>query len=551
MPTIDVRTIRQAMEWAAARMKADGTPGLSLAITDRERIIHAEAFGLANIDANEPVTPAHLFETGSIGKSFTAIALLQLADEGKVDLQAPVTDYLPWFSIQSKFEPIRLHHLLSHTAGITSALDFAPAGAFQVWSLRDEVASVPPGTYFHYSNMGYKVLGEVLQAVTGEIYGSIIQKRILDPLGVKDSVPTIDNAVRSRLAVGYGPLFDDRPWWPGRPLAPATWLETDTADGCLAMTAADLATYLRMLLNRGDATCGRILSSAAFGLLTQRAIQIEEEPNPAWYGYGIVTRVVDGHTYLGHGGGMIGYFSGMIGDLDLGLGVTVVINGPGGPSTIARVALDYLRATIEGRPFEFPPADDSPVLDSADDFTGTYRFVGSGLSVRPAQIEVVGSGDGIALQLDERDFPLRAAGDDIFLSDDSAFDRFPLSFLRENDEVVACIHGDAYYVKQPHAAPVWPDVPDEWTAFPGHYRSHNPWTTSFRVVLSRGKLWLILSSEPDGLDAQQPLVPLGDGWFRCGEDERIPERIRFDTIVDGKALRATLSLCDFYRVNTP
>jgi hypothetical protein len=317
------------------------------------------------------------------------------------------------------------------------------------------------------------------------------------------------------------------------------------------MTAADLATYLRMLLNRGEAANGRILSPAAFDLLTQRAIQSVAEPEPAWYGYGIVTRVVDGHTYLGHGGGMVGYFSGMIGDLDLGLGVTTAVNGPGGPGAIARVVLDYLRATIEGRSFEFPPADDSPRIKFPDDIGGVYRLVESAGVVRPQHIEFVASGDGLAVQFDGREIPLRMSDSDTFLTDDPAFDRFPLTFLREHDEVVACIHGDAYYAKATQAAPSWPDVPAEWKAFPGHYRSHNPWTTSFRVVLRQGRLWLLLSSEPDGLDAQQPLVPLDDGWFRCGEDARIPERIRFDTIVDGNALRATLSLCDFYRVNTP
>jgi len=128
VPTISEQAISRLHDWIERKLAADGTPGISLAVTDRERIVHTGAFGLANIDANLPVTPAHLFETGSIGKSFTAIALLQLVDEGKIDPQALVTDYLPWFSIQSDFEPIRLHHLLSHTAGITSALDFAPSG---------------------------------------------------------------------------------------------------------------------------------------------------------------------------------------------------------------------------------------------------------------------------------------------------------------------------------------------------------------------------------------------------------------------------------------
>jgi D-alanyl-D-alanine carboxypeptidase len=113
------------------------------------------------------------------------------------------------------------------------------------------------------------------------------------------------------------------------------------------------------------------------------------------------------------------------------------------------------------------------------------------------------------------------------------------------------MHGDAHYLKDGMPIPTFEPVPDEWLAYVGHYRSHNPWTTDFRVVLNRGRLFLILPAEPDGLNTQQSLVSLGDGWFRCGSDERIPERIRFDVVIDGKAQRAILSLCEFYRVLTP
>jgi D-alanyl-D-alanine carboxypeptidase len=224
MNSLSASAISEIAAWIQQRLTIDGTPGLSLSFTNRDGLFHSAAFGLAEIASATPMSPSHLLEIGSIGKSFTAVAMLQLAAEGGLDLQAPVTDYLPWFSVQSEHAPICLHHLLTHTAGIASGLDFAPGGKVQVWALRDAVASTPPGAYFHYSNVGYKVLGEVLQAVTGETYGAAIQKRILDPLKLQESVPTITHAVRERLAVGYGPLYDDRPWWPGRPLAPATWL---------------------------------------------------------------------------------------------------------------------------------------------------------------------------------------------------------------------------------------------------------------------------------------------------------------------------------------
>src|SRR5690606_2064292 len=108
------------------RMAEKNLPGVVLALTDRERTLHVGTWGYADIAAETQVTSATLFETGSIGKSFTALALLQLKDEGRVDLHAPVTEYLPWFRVQTRFAPITIHHLLTHTAGIIGGTDFAP-----------------------------------------------------------------------------------------------------------------------------------------------------------------------------------------------------------------------------------------------------------------------------------------------------------------------------------------------------------------------------------------------------------------------------------------
>lgn len=536
--------------WITRRMELDATPGLSLAITDRDEIVYTAAFGLAEVAAKTPVTPAHLLETGSIGKSFTAVALLQLADEGRVDLSAPVTDYLPWFSIHTEHEPIRLHHLLSHTAGITSGIDFAPAGTVQVWGLRDAVAATPPGTHFHYSNLGYKVLGEVLGAVTGETYGRTIQTRILDPLGLIDSVPTITSAVRPRLAVGYGPSHDDRPWWPGQPLAPATWLETDTADGCLAMTAADLATYLRMVLRRGELDGARVLSEEGFARLTQRAIATDDPPEENWYGYGINTRLVDSRTRLWHGGGMVGYLSGMVGDLDTGLGVAVLVNGPGAPNLIARTTLSFVGALLDGAPVDLPDLDDPTHVEGADDYAGEYVAVEG--TDGPPHLRFEADGPALTVAADGVTSTLYPDDPDVFFTDAPPLARFPFRFDRADvDGVPSATYGDSLYLPAGRPAPEPVDHPAEWGAYPGHYRSHNPWTPSIRVYLRRGRLWLSIAMVPDGLDAEQPLVPLGGGEFRAGDDPRIPERIRFDARIDGKTHRATLSGCDFYRVNIP
>jgi len=108
------------------RMKAANIPGLAAAVTNREATLLISTQGFADMAARTPVTAETRFEIGSIGKSFTNIALLQLHDACRLDLHAPVTRYLPWFQVQSDYEPITIYHLMTHTAGIITGTELAP-----------------------------------------------------------------------------------------------------------------------------------------------------------------------------------------------------------------------------------------------------------------------------------------------------------------------------------------------------------------------------------------------------------------------------------------
>jgi CubicO group peptidase (beta-lactamase class C family) len=527
------------------QMRIDGTPGLSLAVTDRDRLLHVATFGHADVAAQSSVKPETLFEIGSIGKSFAAIVLLQLQEEGRVEVMAPVTEYIPWFHVRSVHEPITLHHLLSHTGGISCGVDFSPEAIFQIWTLRDMDASAPPGTFFHYSNLGYKVLGHVVERVTGQRFPEVVQSRIFDPLGMTTAVPEITHALRPRLATGYVPLFNDRPAPPDSPLVPAIWVEGETADGSLVMSAGDLATYLRMLLNCGAYPGGRLLSSEGFDLLTQRVIQSVEGDEPRFYCYGLGIYDAGGHLYIGHGGGMVGYFAGMLGDIDAGLGAVVLVNGPGSPGLLGRAVIDHLRAVSEGsEPPDLPTNPDKTIANAAD-FAGTYRGGDQTLTV-------CAEGDGLTLSFDEIEVPLTPYyGTDTFLADHPRFDRYFFGFARSgrsDGQVVEVFHGPTWLVNERYDGPKTFDHPSDWLAYPGRYRSHNPWLPIFVLVLRKGQLWQILPAGADGFDDEQLLVPLPDGSFPAGKDERGPERIRFDTIIDGKAVHANLSGGDYYRV---
>ncbi|MFQ6100265.1 MAG: serine hydrolase domain-containing protein [Anaerolineae bacterium] len=538
------------------KMKVTNVPGMAVAVTDREKLLRVSTYGFADVAAQTPVTPEMLFEIGSIGKSFTSIALLQLWEEGRLDLHEPVTRYLPWFEVQSEYEPITPHHLMSHTAGITMGPEFPGEARYEVWALRETEATAPPGTYYHYSDAGYKTLGVVLESLLGQPYGDIIQARILDPLGMTATEPIITNETRKRLAVGYEAFYDDRPLPRGRPLAPATWLEHAEGAGSIASTPADMATYLRTLMNRGQGPRGRILSEESFDLMTQRIIEAKEEGEGSFYGYGLGIRESDGHTTISHGGGMVGYYSYMLADMDDGLGIIVLMNGPGGQSDeeIANLALKLLRAALHDQELLPVPPTDPTKVENGTDYAGTYRACSAcpersrGKHGRKASVQsftLLTEGKRLILHYGDERVVLERRDPDRFYVDHPDFALFLLHFERKKGEVVEAFHGPDWYTNERYAGPTTFDHPEEWDAYPGHYCSHNPWLTNFRVVLRKGALALI---HPSG--DEEPLMPLGDGVFRVGEDERSPERIRFAPIINGQALRANLSCGEYYRTFT-
>jgi CubicO group peptidase (beta-lactamase class C family) len=491
------------------KMKVANVPGMAVALTDRERLLRVSTYGFADVAAQTRVTPEMLFEIGSIGKSFTSIALLQLREEGRLNLHEPVTRYLPWFEAQSEYEPITPHHLMSHTAGITMGPEFPGEARYEVWALRETEATAPPGTYYHYSDAGYKTLGVVLEDLLGQPYGDIIQARILDPLGMTATEPIVTNETRKRLAVGYEGLYDDRPLPRGRPLAPATWLEHAEGAGSIASTPADMAVYLRMLMNRGQGPRGRILSEESFDLMTQRVIEAEEEGKGSFYGYGLEIRESDGHTTVGHGGGMVGYYSYMLTDMDDGLGAVVLMNGPGGRSDeeIAMFALKLLRAALHDQELPPVPPTDPTKIENGADYAGTYRACpepdegkGHGRKAGAKLFTLMAEGERLMLRYGDERIVLERRGPDRFYVDHPDFALF---FGREKGEVMEAFHGPDWYTNDRYAGPTTFDYPKEWDAYPGHYRSHNPWLSNFRVVLRKGALALIAPSGDE-----EPLVSL-------------------------------------------
>ena len=529
-------------------------PGLAIGITDCERLLFCGRYGLANREAKLPVTPETLFQIGSISKAFTSIALLQLQEQGLLNIDDPVTKYLPWFEVKSEYAPITLRHLMSHTAGIITGSDETPAAATEVWNLRYTRATVPPGEMFHYSNSGYKALGLVLQTILDQSMAEILRQRVLDPLGMTATEPVFTHAIRPRLAVGYESYYDDRPHPCGGLLAPATWFESDTADGSICSTAEDMCCYLRALLQRGAG----LLTPESFELLIQPLIPTEDDLHGEHYGLGMCTKHLDGHHIISHSGGMVGYQTHLLADLDAGLGIVALGNSPYEPEKIANFAWEQLAATLDGREIPEIRQADPCAVQNTEDYVGRYRC-------GDREFILTSQGEHLYLEFEGELALLEPAQPGGFLVPHPSFELFLLYFGRdpnsqgeETTQITEALHGpdvyrregsafskkvefssqDVYSVESEHSA--------EWNAFPGHYRSHNPWYSNFRVVLRKARLLLI---EPNG--EEHVLHPIEPGLFRVSDDPHSPEFLRFEVIIDGKAQFAYHSGGAYCRTFTP
>jgi CubicO group peptidase (beta-lactamase class C family) len=521
-------------EYIARHMRETGAPGLTLALANRDGLIRVSTYGFADTKAKARVVPETMFEIGSISKSFVGLALLQLRDEGKLDLNKPVVEYLPWLKLNSKFDPVTTHHLLSHTAGLPGAPLLLDALLHELWTAYE------PGKRFLYSNTGYNILGFLIEAVDKRPFADAMRARMLAPLGMTASAPIITNDLRAQMAVGYEPLNEGHPFPVGGPLAEAQWIEVDIAAGSVAATPADMAKYMRMLLNRGALPKGRLLSEEGFALFTKPAINSPYRGEPASYGYGLWVSEIEGHTRLRHTGGMVAFSSSIDVDLTDGVGAFASVNANlrgYRPVAVTKYAIELFNASLAGKPLPEAPAPPPPPdeVKNAADYAGVYTTTDG------RKLEFSAEGAKLILSYNCRKIALERAGLDRFIVKHPAFDRYVLGFVRENNQVTQALHGPDWYAGARYNGPRSFEARKEWEGFVGHYYNDSPWYGDTRIVLRRGQLYV---------DGMQALVPRADGKFGLGEPEG-PDWMSFESIVDGRAMVLNFSGIPFRRTFTP
>ena len=206
----------------AADVAADSVGSMVAAVFQGEHILWARAFGWACVDPPVPAEPGGIYRTGSISKSFTAVLLMLLVQEGIVDLDAPVARYLPEISALAEqpegAAPITFRHLASHTSGLIREprLQGAASGPIGQWEEK-VLASIPhtsfqsaPGERYSYSNIGFGILGLALSRAANRPFMDLVRERIFEPLGMEGSTFIISAATQPRLAAGYANQRDGR-----------------------------------------------------------------------------------------------------------------------------------------------------------------------------------------------------------------------------------------------------------------------------------------------------------------------------------------------------
>lgn len=499
-------------------------PGMILGIADASGPRGTATFGVADLEARRTISADERFHIGSITKSFTALMVLQLAQEGKVDLHAPITDYLPALGLKAPFGPVSVHHLLTHSGGLPAeppAPGWPDQSVEQVWA---------PGSRFHYCNMGYRWLGRLIEAQGAESWTQALHRRILMPLGMTETFALIGPGMRAHEVPSYVARADDRPYPRGGPLTRAPSLSFSSAAGCIASTARDMNRYITMLCRHGEGPSGRLITAAHFELMTKSHIEASEFGPGAGYGYGWMIDKVDGRSVIRHTGGMVSFMSSLHVDPAAGVGAFASINAMQGyrPVPVTAEAVRVMRALADRRPAPATPPFDPDQGLKIDDYLGDYV----GLEGQRARVDR--NQGRLTIAIDGAAFALASLGNDNFAGLDPRYRLFAFAFQRERPAdgaseakrpVIGFGWGGRAFVRPGRPLPA--PVPDRLRGYEGYFVSNDPWTPSARVVARDGRLWL------DGLT---PLDPLEGDRFRFADEPGSPEIAAFSP-AQGGAIR--------------
>lgn len=333
--------VKYIKSWLTQRYEAETIPGLVVGLSRHGDMVMNEAYGFADLERQVPMTTNHVFRIASHSKTFTATAIMMLAEAGQLRIDNPVTDYLPWLREHrdSRFSHVTLRQLLSHGAGvIRDGLNtdyweierpFPDAQRF-VSEMMETGLVLENNTKMKYTNYGYTLLGLVVESVSGQPYNEFVQDRIVHPLGLMRTFPEyrpeLDQPPGEALVTGYTqPEPKER-----LPIAAISTHVMSPATG-FCSTAQELCTYFTAQM----VGSGKLLSDES-----KKEMQRPEwpmlspgRPRDTDYGLGFILRRFEERQTFGHSGGFPGCITNTMADPKDGLVVSVLTNAADGPAS--------------------------------------------------------------------------------------------------------------------------------------------------------------------------------------------------------------------------
>ncbi|HEX5013889.1 MAG TPA: serine hydrolase domain-containing protein [Candidatus Limnocylindrales bacterium] len=406
---LDVARLRAAIDEILSR---HATVGFALGVVREGHLAFFHGHGFADIEARTPITEDTVFRIASISKTFTAIAVMQLWEQGLVDLDAPANDYLRAFRLvgaDPAFRPATIRHLLTHTAGIPEVVrptdllrpdwgDSIPLGEpmptlarFYGEHIRLETE---PGTAFAYTNHAFAALGQIVEDVSGIPIDRYLRQRIFEPLGMFDTDLLRSEFLGPRLATGYT-LGRNGP----EPVAVRDWVPAAAASVC--STTRDMARYVAALAGGGTNDHGTILRPDTLSMMFRPAFQ--PETRVPGMGLGFDRHPIADHEVIGHGGILPGFNSQLFVAPDDGVGVIALTTGGRLAMLWLPTEISRLLGVILGVPEARIRTDVPQRPEVWSDICGRYRFTGRITDIRARLMTGAGAvvsvdGDGLLLR---------------------------------------------------------------------------------------------------------------------------------------------------------
>jgi CubicO group peptidase (beta-lactamase class C family) len=430
--------------WLSARVQERELPSVAIGIVHDGEVLFAKGYGFADVGKKTPATPKTGYRIGSITKQFTATAILQLRDAGKLQLDDPVVKHLPWFTPKSTHPDspvITIRHLLSHTSGLPRESAAAwywndlafPSRDEMVAALAKQETVFPAETKFKYSNLALAIAGEVVATVSGEPWDRYLAKHVLAPLGMNATVP-LPGRETPGLAVGYGTRR------PGRPRAVSGFVDLKALAPCgdMASSVEDMLRWLTFQMTDG---ANAVLKPSS----------VREMHRVQWlrswkggYGLGFGVRHVDEETRYGHTGAVNGFKSALEVSPDSKLAIVVLTNEDDGhPVEIRDMAFKMVEPAVK-RTIASP--EPKPVPAGWQRFVGTYEWEGYEVSVMhlDGELAIVDTTDDDPWEERVRLEPVSATS---FRMTTGGTEGEPVVFeLDEKGAVKRMTVGDSYYV---------------------------------------------------------------------------------------------------------